>query len=570
MTAIALWQVTLYLLVLLLCVVPLGAYMAKVYQGQPCLLDSINTPLERMIYRLCGIQSQEMDWKQYLRALLFFNIIGLFAVYAVSRLQYFLPLNPEEFSAITPTIAFNTAASFVSNTNWQAYAGENALSYFTQMSALTVQNFLSAATGMAVLVALIRGLSRSETTSLGNFWVDMTRGVLYILLPLAFIFSLILISQGVIQNLKPYEKFTPIVNNATEQIMPMGPVASQVAIKQLGTNGGGFFNSNSAHPFENPNPMTNFLEMLAILLIPAALCYMFGVMINDKRQGWALLAAMLCLFIPLVLGTIAFENTAHPELTQLNIDQSSGNMEGKETRIGTTLSALWAVATTATSNGSVNAMHDSFTPLGGLVLLGLMQIGEVVFGGVGSGLYGMVLMVIMTVFIAGLMVGRTPEYLGKKIEPYEMKMASFAILIMPIFVLLFTAIAAVTPSALSALGNPGSHGLSEILYAFTSMLNNNGSAFAGLNSSNPFYTVLGGLGILIGRYWIMIPILAIAGSLARKKTIPQTAGTLPTHNAFFVILLLCVIIIIAALTFFPVLGLGPIVEYLMLWGFHGH
>lgn len=576
MSLISAWQILVYLAVLLLCVKPLGLYMARVYEGQPCGLNRVFSPLERLIYRLCGVQDkQEMGWKAYLYAVLWFNFLGFLAVYLVQQLQFFLPLNPQHFPSVSPEVAFNTAASFATNTNWQAYGGETTMSYLTQMSALTVQNFLSAATGMAVLVAFIRGLCRKQTQELGNFWVDMTRGVLYILLPLSFVFAIFLASQGVIQNFKPYETTTVLDSthenyNSTEQIIPMGPVASQVAIKQLGTNGGGFFNTNSAHPFENPNPLTNFLELLAILLIPAALCYTFGVMVKDKRQGWGLLIAMLCFFVPLLFATVHFEHQQHPELLELPIDQSSGNMEGKETRFGVTSSAMWGVATTATSNGSVNAMHDSFTPLGGLVLLGLMQLGEVVFGGVGSGLYGMLIFVILTVFIAGLMVGRTPEYLGKKIEPYEMMMTAIAVLIMPICVLIFTAIASVTTLGTSSLANPGSHGLSEMLYAFTSMVNNNGSAFAGLNASTPFYTLLGGIGILIGRFGIIIPVLAIAGSMANKKSTASSSGTLPTHNLLFIVLLITITLVMGALTFLPVLALGPIAEHLMLWGHDGH
>ncbi len=561
-----LWQMLIYLALLLVCIKPLGLYMARIYTRE-------SLPLEHNLYRLCKINpTQEMNWKNYLSAVLLFNLLGFFVVYFIQLLQGYLPLNPQHFPGVDASIALNTAASFATNTNWQAYAGESTMSYFTQMIALTVQNFLSAATGMAVLIALIRGLSRNEAQHLGNFWVDMTRSVIYILLPLAFIFALILSSQGVIQNFKSYEKITVLdpTSHISEQIIPMGPVASQVAIKQLGTNGGGFFNTNSAHPFENPNPLTNFLEMLAIVLIPAALCYTFGLMINDKRQGLALLIAMLLLFIPMLFVTASLEHAHHPALAALPIDQTSGNMEGKETRLGVTNSAMWAVATTATSNGSVNAMHDSFTPLGGLILLGFMQLGEVVFGGVGSGLYGMLILVILTVFIAGLMVGRTPEYLGKKIEPFEMKMTAIAVLIMPTVVLTFAAIAAQTTIGTSAIANPGSHGLSEILYAFTSMVNNNGSAFAGLNASTPFYTILGTVAILIGRFGIIVPVLAIAGSLALKKQIPESVGTLPTHNLLFIILLLGITLILGALTFFPVLALGPIVEHLMLWGSSGH
>jgi K+-transporting ATPase ATPase A chain len=604
-TEIGIFQIGLYLLILLILVKPLGWYMARVYEGKPCGLNQIGGPCERFIYRVSGIKpEQEMDWKNYLFAMLFFNLLGLLAVYALQRLQFYLPLNPQRFSAVTPQLAFNTATSFASNTNWQSYSGETTMSYFTQMMALTVQNFLSAATGMSLLMALIRGIAKYETTNLGNFWVDTIRGTLYILLPLSFVFAIILTSQGVIQNFKPYQKVNlvqaisypqplidslgqPIkdaagnpkteIKSVFEQVIPMGPVASQIAIKQLGTNGGGFFNTNSAHPFENPTPLTNFLEMLAILLIPAALCYTYGTMINDKRQGWAILIAMFIIFIPFISVAVMAEQKGNPAFTHMGIDQTpqynrypGGNMEGKETRFGIVNSALWAAATTAASNGSVNAMHDSFTPLGGLVPLWMMHLGEVIFGGVGSGLYGMIMLVIITVFVAGLMVGRTPEYLGKKIEPYEMKMAAVAVLVMPLIVLLFTAIGSVTEMGVSSIANPGAHGFSEILYAFTSMGNNNGSAFAGLSANTPFYNIVGGIAMLISRYWIAIPVLAIAGSLARKKVIPNSSGTLATHTPLFIILLVSVTMILGALSFLPALALGPIAEQLMLWGQYGH
>lgn len=589
MTEIGIFQIVLYLVVLLALIKPLGWYIAQVYQGKPCGLGIILKPIERFIYRLCGIDpEQEMGWKKYLSAMLVFNLLGVLVVYAAQRLQGFLPLNPQNFSAVPPEIAFNTAISFVTNTNWQAYVGESTLSYLTQMFALTAQNFFSAATGMSLLMALIRGIARHETSGLGNFWQDIVRGVLYILLPLSLIFSVMLISQGVMQNFKPYQKVSLLqsfsyqqsqVENKTitEQVIPMGPVASQIAIKQLGSNGGGFFNANSAHPFENPTPLSNFLEMLALLLIPAALCYTFGVMVNDKRQGWAILLAMLFIFIPFASVAVNAEQQGNPALMQLGIDHRpqpdrypGGNMEGKETRFGIVNSALWASATTASANGSVSAMHDSLTPLGGLVPLWFMQMGEVVFGGVGSGLYGMLMLVVVTVFVAGLMVGRTPEYLGKKIEPYEMKMASIAVLIMPIIVLVSTAIAVVVPAGVSAIANPGTHGFSEILYAFSSMGNNNGSAFAGLNASSPFYTFLGGVVMLIGRYWVAIPVLAMAGTLAHKKIIPSSAGTLATHTLLFVVLLVGVTMIIGALTFFPALALGPVVECLMFGKPYGY
>lgn len=597
MTLSAFIQLSLYILVLLVLIKPLGWYIMRVFNGPSCGLDRILGFLERLIYRVCHIDSKkEMGWKSYLFAMLAFNFAGLLGVYAIQRLQFFLPLNPQSFSAVPPDLSFNTAASFITNTDWQAYAGESTLSYFTQMTALTVQNFLSAATGLALLIAFIRGLVRHETANLGNFWTDIVRGTLYVLLPLSSILAIILVSQGVIQNFSPYKEvhlIQPISypqtqkdakNNLTtkavkltRQAIPMGPVASQAAITQLGTNGGGFFNVNAAHPFSNPNPITNFLEMLSIVLVPAALCYTFGLMVHDKRQGWALLLAMFIIFIPSTYLTISAEQKGNPAFTQMGIDQihkqnlsPGGNMEGKETRFGITPSALWATATTATSNGSVNAMLDSFTPLGGLIPLWLLDLGEVVFGGVGSGLSGMLVLVIVAVFVAGLMVGRTPEYLGKKIEPYEMKMAAIAVLIMPMIVLVSSAIGSVTSMGTSSLANSGAHGLTEILYAFSSMGNNNGSAFAGLNANTPFYNLLGGMVILIGRYWIAIPTLAIAGSLAMKKIIPKTSGTLPTHTFLFIVLLVGVILILGALSFFPSLALGPIVEQLMLWRKYGH
>jgi potassium-transporting ATPase potassium-binding subunit len=603
-TKIGIYQLALYLVVLLGCVKPLGWYMTRVYENKSCGMDKIGGFFERFLYRFCGIDPrQEMNWKGYLSAMLVFNLLGVLVVFVIQRGQFYLPFNPQHFSAPSPDLSFNTATSFVTNTNWQSYGGETTMSYMTQMLALTVQNFLSAATGMSLLVAMIRGIARHESEHLGNFWVDTIRGTLYILLPLSLIFSLILVSQGVIQNFKPYQSVSlmqPIsyqqavtdANSApindvngkpkietirvTEQVIPMGPAASQIAIKQLGTNGGGFFNVNSAHPFENPTPLSNFLEVLAILLIPAALCYTFGMMVNDKRQGWAILAAMFIVFIPFLILCTVSEQQGNPAFTDMGIDQTpqeklfpGGNMEGKETRFGIINSALWATATTAASNGSVNAMHDSFTPLGGLVPLWMMHLGEVIFGGVGSGLYGMLMLVIITVFVAGLMVGRTPEYLGKKIEPYEMKMASIGVLIMPLIVLVTTAVASVIQVGISSLANPGAHGFSEILYTFTSMTNNNGSAFAGLNANTLFYNSVGGIAMLIGRYWIAIPALAIAGSLVRKKIIPTSSGTLETHTFLFIILLVSVTIVIGALSFLPALALGPIVEHLMLWGQYG-
>jgi K+-transporting ATPase ATPase A chain len=577
MNTAAIMQVVLYLLTILILSKPLGWYMAQVYQHKPCGLDWLIAPVERFIYRICNVHPEnEMSWKGYLTAMLIFNFMGVLVVYGIQRVQFYLPLNFQDFPSISPALAFNTAASYVTNTNWQAYDPESTMTYLTQMLAFTVQNFLSAATGMALLMALIRGLIRHESDKLGNFWVDMTRGVIYILLPLSFIFAIFLSSQGVIQNFKPYQTVSTLQGEA-KQVLPMGPMASQIAIKQLGSNGGGYLNTNAAHPFENPTPLTNILEMLALLLIPAALCLTYGMMINDQRQGWALLITMMLFFIPAACLTITAEQNGNPAFTQLGVDQtpqrdlfSGGNMEGKETRFGIVNSSLWATATTASSNGSVNAMLDSFTPMGGLVPLWLMHMGEIIFGGVGSGLYVMLLLVIITVFVAGLMVGRTPEYLGKKIEPFEMKMVSIAVLVMPLTVLTFTAIATVTTMGTHSILNKGAHGFAEILYAFTSMVTNNGSAFAGLNANTFFYNLTGGIAMLMGRFWLMISVLAIAGSLGKKKVIPPGPGTLPTHTPLFIFLLMGVILILGALSFFPALSLGPIAEHLMFLESYGH
>jgi K+-transporting ATPase ATPase A chain len=576
MTANAFLQIGIYLVVLLALAKPLGAFMARVYDGQPTFLGRILGPVERLTYRICGINpGEEMTWRTYAVAMLLFNAIGFVAVYALQRLQGFLPLNPQGFSAVTPDSSFNTAVSFATNTNWQGYGGESTMSYLTQMLGLNVQNFVSAAAGMATLAAFIRGFQRATTRFIGNFWVDLTRTVLYIMLPLSLVLAVVLVSQGVVQNFRSYETAslvqpTTATTDVTEQTLPMGPAASQIAIKQLGTNGGGFFNVNSAHPYENPTPLADFLEMLSILLIAAALCYTFGQMVGDNRQGWAVLAAMTVIFVGLLALCVWAEYRGNPKFTPLGIDavasdlQPGGNMEGKEVRFGVANSAIWATATTAASNGSVNAMHDSFTPLGGLVPLFMIQLGEVIYGGVGSGLYGMLVFAIVAVFVAGLMVGRTPEYLGKKIEAYEMKMASLVILIAPIVVLVFTALAVVTDAGLAGRLNKGAHGFSEILYAFSSMGNNNGSAFAGLSANSPFYNTSGGIAMLFARYWLAIPALAIAGSLAQKKRVPPGAGTLPTHTPLFVVMLIGVVIIVGALTFIPALALGPIVEHLML------
>jgi len=598
MTGNGLLQLAIYLAALLACVRPLGAYLARVYEGRPLLLDRLLGPVERLLYRLAGVRAEaETGWKQYALAMLLFNLLGMLVVYLLQRLQGWLPLNPEGIGPVPPDLAFNTAASFATNTNWQAYAGETTLSYLTQMLGLTVQNFVSAATGMACLAALIRGIVRRTAETIGNFWVDLVRSALYILLPLSVTGALLLVSQGVVQTFQPYakvallqpvtyaapitdEKGRPLLDEKgqpqtrpttlKQQTVALGPAASQVIIKQLGTNGGGFFNVNSAHPLENPTPFSNFLELLSILLLPVSLCYTFGVMVKDTRQGWAILAAMTLLFLPLLVLCTWSEQTGNPLLAGAGLDagashlQAGGNMEGKEVRFGVVGSALWATATTAASNGSVNSMHDSYTPLGGLVPMGLMQLGEVVYGGAGSGLYGMLAFVFIAVFVAGLMVGRTPEYLGKKIEAYEMKMASLVVLIPPLLVLVGTAAAVLAPSALAGLANPGAHGFSEILYAYSSMGNNNGSAFAGYNANSPFVNVTGGLAMLFSRYWLAVPMLAIAGSLARKKPVPAGAGTLPTHTPLFVLLLAGTVLLVAALTFIPALALGPLVEQLQM------
>ncbi len=578
MTTTGILQLGLYLAVLLALVKPLGTYMARVYTGERTVLDRVLRPLERWLYRMIGVDPKtEMAWHVYAAAFMVFSIAGLFLTYAFQRLQAILPLNPAGLPAVPPDLSFNTAASFATNTNWQSYGGESTMSYLTQMAALAKENFISAAAGMAVLVAFIRGLARHTAKTIGNFWVDLTRTVLYILIPLCFVFALVLVSQGVVQTFRGYQTVALLQSTkdadgkqVTEQVIAVGPAASQIAIKQLGTNGGGFFNVNSAHPFENPTPWSNFLEVLAILVIPAALCYTFGVMVGDTRQGWAILAAMTIVFIGALAVAVLQEQRGSPALTALGVDQRAnagqpgGNMEGKDVRFGISNSALWAVATTAASNGSVNSMHASFTPLGGLIPMWMIQLGEVIYGGVGSGLYGMLAFVVVAVFVAGLMVGRTPEYLGKKIEAFEMKMASLMILIPVALVLGATALAVATAAGRSSILNPGPHGFSEILYAFSSMGNNNGSAFAGLNANTPFYNIVGGLVMLLARFWLAIPALAIAGSLAGKKRVPAGAGTLPTHTPLFVAWLIGIVLIVGALSFIPALALGPIVEHLLL------
>ena len=627
-------QLVLYLLVLIALVKPLGWFMARVLEGEtgraPLGLGRALGWLERGIYTLCGVRlddqrrAVEMGWKTYALGILLFNSLGFVAVYSLQRLQHLLPFNPAALGPVEATSAFNTAVSFVSNTNWQGYAGETTMSYLTQMLGLGSQNFLSAATGIAVLAALIRGLARRSSATIGNCWADLTRVTLYILLPLSVVLALALVSQGVVQTLREPAKIAlltplsyddplkdqagiPLKNpdgseqtrrvTVSEQSIPLGPAASQIAIKQLGTNGGGFFNVNSAHPLENPTALSDLLEVLAILLIPAALCWTFGEMLRDRRQGWAVLAAMMVIFVPLMAATYGLEACGNPRIDAIVSsapaadstpevngraatglvsnplgatgsvevpESSSGNMEGKETRFGVAGSARWAAATTAASNGSVNAMHDSFTPLGALAPLWLMQLGEVVFGGVGSGLYGMLMFVIVAVFVAGLMVGRTPEYLGKKIDPFEMKMAAIAVLVPCAIVLVGTAVAVMLPQGRASTSNPGPHAFSQILYAMSSAGNNNGSAFAGLSANTPFYNIALGLAMWFSRYWIIVPVLAVAGSMAGKRISPATSGTLPTHTPVFVLMLVAVVVIVGALTFVPALALGPIVEHLQL------
>ncbi|MCR4264715.1 potassium-transporting ATPase subunit KdpA [Nitratireductor sp. ZSWI3] len=557
--AIDLLQFLLYAAALVALAWPLGGYMARVFQGERTLLTPVLAPLERGIYALAGrCATQDQHWTRYALSALAFNLAGWLFLYAILRLQHLLPWNPQGLAPMSPDLAFNTAVSFVTNTNWQAYGGETALSYFSQMVGLTTQNFVSAATGMAVAVAVIRGFAARSAKTIGNFWVDMTRSVLYVLLPLSIICALVLIWQGVPQTLGAYVPATTL--EGAQQLIARGPAASQIAIKQLGTNGGGFFNVNSSHPLENPTVLSNLLQVVYILLIPVAFCFLFGRMMKDRRQGVAIFAAMGLLFavgLAVVYGSEIHGNALYDTLP---VDQAAGNLEGKETRFGTGLSALWAEATTAASNGSVNSMHDSYTPLAGLALLLNMQVGEVVFGGVGAGFYGMLLFVVLTVFLAGLMVGRTPEYLGKKIEAREVKLAVLAFLSMPVGILVFGALAAVVPSALAAVQDPGPHGLSEILYAYSSATGNNGSAFAGYGAGLPFHTTLQGIAMLLGRYAFIVPMLAIAGALAAKTPAPASAGTFPTHGPLFVVLLIIVVLILGGLTFFPALALGPIAE----------
>jgi len=580
MTANTFAQFTVFLILLLALSKPLGEYMGRIFERERTFMDPLVRPLERGLYRLAGIASDDrMDWKAYTWAILLFNALGLAFLFLLLKFQHLLPLNPQKAPAVPSLLAWNTAVSFVTNTNWQAYAGETTLSHLSQMLGITVQNFLSAGTGIAVVVALSRGLRRRKATNLGSFWVDLTRITLYILLPLAVVLALVFISQGVVQTLAPQALarfLSPQIGSdgktVLEQVISLGPVASQEAIKLLGTNGGGFFNANSAHPFENPTALTNFLSILAILLLPASLCHAFGRMVRDRRQGWAILSAMTVIFV-LALGTLHWaEQKGNPGLRHLPVnqlavatpgaEQAGGNMEGKETRFGITGTTLFVAATTGTSTGAVNGMHDSLTPLGGMVPAWMMELGEVVFGGVGSGLYTMLVFVLISVFIAGLMVGRTPEYLGKKVEGFETRMASLVILIPAATVLVGTALAVMLPSAVASISNPGAHGFTQVLYAFSSAGNNNGSAFAGLNANTTFYNHATAIAMLLGRFGPMIPVLAIAGSMGRKKRTPPSVGTLPTHGPLFIALLVAVVLLVGALTFVPALALGPIAEHL--------
>ncbi len=594
MTTNGILQILLFFGVILLLTKPMGVYLTRIYTGEKTFLDFIFKPCERLIYAICRIEAErEMNWKQYGAGVLIFSLMSSLALYAVQRLQGVLPFNPQNFNAPSAESSFNTAVSFVTNTNWQGYAGETTMSYFTQMVGLSVQNFASAAVGMAIAVVFIRGISRFETDKLGNFWVDLTRGTLYVLLPLSFLAAIFFVSQGVVQNFKPYdtanltESFVVQVDKKdadgnvlkdangenvkedktiSEQTIAQGPVASQLAIKMLGTNGGGFFNANSAHPFENPTPFSNFVQMILIFLIPAGFTFMLGRMTKSAGHGWAVFAAMAILFFAGVFTAYWAESKGNP-LYPANVNQQivGGNFEGKETRFGVANSALFATITTGASCGAVNAMHDSFTPLGGLVPIVNMQLGEVIFGGVGAGLYGILIMVILTVFVAGLMVGRTPEYLGKKIEAYDVQMAMLYALIFPLVILIFAAISAISPDfGTTSLNNNAAHGFSEILYAFTSATSNNGSAFAGLNANTLWYNSTLGAAMLIGRFLMIIPVLAIAGNLARKKRVPPTLGTFPVNTALFTVLLVSIILILGALTFFPALSLSPILEHFQM------
>jgi K+-transporting ATPase ATPase A chain len=600
MTAQAWLTIGLFLLVLIAIAYPLAIYMARI--ADVAAIRGVAGTVERFLYRVAGVDPQkDMSWTQYAIALLLFNALGALVVFAVQRLQFWLPLNPQAFVNVSPDSSFNSAVSFVTNTNWQGYAGESTMSYFTQMLALAVQNFFSAATGIAVAFALIRGFARRSAQGIGNFWVDLTRSTIYVLLPLSTILAVVFMSQGVIQNFDAYKQATtlesltyanpkldadgtplkdtsgnPVTEPATTQTqsLAMGPVASQEAIKMVGTNGGGFFNANSSHPFENPTPLSNFFQMIAMFLIPAALCFVFGRMVGDSRQGWAVLGAMTVIFLFMAVIATWAEQQGNPAIAALGVDQThsalqaGGNMEGKETRFGIVASALFATITTSASCGAINAVHDSFTPLGGLVPMWLIELGEVVFGGVGSGLYGMLIFAIMAVFIAGLMIGRTPEYIGKKIESFQMKMTAIVILVTPFLVLVGAAIAVMSEPGRLGIFNPGAHGFSEILYALSSAANNNGSAFAGLSANTPFYNSLLAVVMWFGRFAFIVPVLAIAGSLAKKKRIEPTAGTLPTHGPLFVALLVGTVVLVGALTYVPALALGPVIEHLQLYAIH--
>ena len=595
MTSHSWFLLVAYGAVLLALAIPTGRYIANVMEGKFGFLSRI----ESGIYRVCGVKSDaDMGWLQYTLAILLFNGLGVLAVYAIQRLQVWLPLNPQAMANISPDSSFNTAISFVTNTNWQGYSGEQAMSYLTQMLALAVQNFFSAATGIAVVIALIRGFARHSIKGIGNAWVDLTRITMWILLPISFVLAVFFVQQGVVQNFDAYKdvqtvevnkwqepkvgtdgqpmkdaKGAPVMDDKSSdhQTIAMGPVASQEAIKMLGTNGGGFFNANSAHPYENPTPLTNFVQMLVIFLIPGALCFTFGRMVSDKRQGWTVYVAMFVLFVVGAIGAMTFEQQGNPQFASLGVDQSmsatqsGGNMEGKDTRFGIADSGLFATITTDASCGAINAWHDSFTPLGGMVPLVNMQLGEVVFGGVGTGLYGMLIFAILAVFIAGLMIGRTPEYLGKKIEAYEMKMTSIAILVTPLLVLAGTAIAVMTDAGKAGIANPGAHGYSEILYAFTSAANNNGSAFGGISANTPFYNIMLAIAMWFGRFGVIVPVLAIAGSMAAKKRIVANEGTMPTHGPLFISLLIGVVLLVGLLNYVPALALGPVIEHLVLW-----
>jgi K+-transporting ATPase ATPase A chain len=600
MTSQAWLSLLLYLIVLVVLAYPLGLYISRLVDSAPS--SSVIGRIESALYRASGVNpARDMPWTEYAVAVLLFNALGVLVVFALQRLQLWLPLNPQAFANVSPDSAFNSAVSFVTNTNWQGYAGESTMSYLTQMLAFAVQNFFSAATGMAVAFALIRGFARRSVNGIGNFWVDLTRSTVYVLLPLSTLLAVVFMSQGVIQNFDGYKDVTtvesltyanpkldasgaplkdaqgnPVTEPATTQTqtLPMGPVASQEAIKMLGTNGGGFFNANSSHPYENPTPLTNFLQMISMFLIPAALCFVFGRVVGDSRQGWAILGAMTVIFLVMAVVATWAEQRGNPGIASLGVDQShsvlqaGGNMEGKETRFGIVASTLFATITTAASCGAINAVHDSFTPLGGLVPMWLIELGEVVFGGVGSGLYGMLIFAIMAVFIAGLMIGRTPEYIGKKIESFEMKMTSIVILVTPFLVLIGTAIAVMSEQGRLGIFNPGAHGFSEVLYALSSTANNNGSAFAGLSTNTPFYNVLLAVVMWFGRFAFIVPVLAIAGSLAKKKRLEATAGTLPTHGVLFVSLLVGTVVLVGALTYVPALALGPVIEHLQLYAIH--